>query len=144
MTEQTKKQSNLKLIIGAVVLVVLIAAFALIYVLFGAKTVEGSKHVSITVVNKAKEAVTYELDTDAEVLMEAMRDAESQGLTYSGTEGQYGIMVSTVNGELADYSVDGGYWSFYVNGDYCNYGIDTQPVADGDAFKIAYETSMVE
>ena len=48
-------------------------------------------------------------------------------------------MISTINGEVADYNINGAYWSFYVNGEYCNYGIDTQPVADGDAFVIAYE-----
>ena len=32
----------------------------------------------------------------------------------------------------------GAYWGFSVNGQYCNYGIDEQPVEDGDAFVIAY------
>jgi len=63
---------------------------------------------------------------------------EADGLTFDGDEGEYGMMVMTVNGETADYNVDQSYWSFYVNGEYCNYGIDTQPVADGDAFKIVY------
>ena len=64
---------------------------------------------------------------------------EAEGLTYDGTESEYGMMVSTVNGEVADYNVDGSYWGFYVNDTYCNYGIDTQPVMDGDAFVIKYE-----
>jgi len=63
---------------------------------------------------------------------------EAEGLTYSGTEGAYGLMIDTVNGETADYSVDASYWSFNVNGEYCNYGIDQQPVNDGDAFSIVY------
>ena len=63
---------------------------------------------------------------------------EAEGLTFSGTESEYGMMVDTVNGERADYNQDGAYWSFYINGEYCNYGIDTQPVADKDAFSICY------
>ena len=50
------------------------------------------------------------------------------------------LMISSINGEVADYNVDSSYWSFYVNDEYCNYGIDTQPVKDGDAFAIVYTT----
>jgi hypothetical protein len=34
--------------------------------------------------------------------------------------------------------LDGAYWSFNVNGEYCNYGVSEQPVEDGDAFEIVY------
>ena len=67
---------------------------------------------------------------------------EAEGLTFEGTESQYGLMVEVVNGEKVDFNVDKSYWGFYVNGDYCNYGIDTQPVEDGDAFKIEYTISQ--
>ncbi|MEE0967314.1 MAG: DUF4430 domain-containing protein, partial [Bacilli bacterium] len=43
-----------------------------------------------------------------------------------------------VNGVTADYNTDGAYWGFYVNEEYCNYGIDQQPVNDQDAFQIVY------
>lgn len=99
---------------------------------------EGSKSVTIEVVNKEKESTTYRLKTDAEYLRQVMEEAE--GLEFSGTESEYGMMVETVNGETADYAADSAYWSFYVNGEYCNYGIETQPVADGDAFSIVYTT----
>ena len=69
---------------------------------------------------------------------------EADGLTFEGTESEYGMMINTVNGETADYSIDGSYWSFYVNEDYCNYGIDSQPVVDGDAFKIVYTTEFAQ
>ena len=36
------------------------------------------------------------------------------------------------------------YWSFYVNDEYCNYGIDSQPVHDGDKFRIEYTVSATE
>ena len=47
-------------------------------------------------------------------------------------------MVDTVNGVRADYTLDGAYWSFLVNGEYSSYGIDTQPIEDGDTFSIVY------
>ena len=131
-----EKKMNKKLLLGAGILVALIAVFAIVFALFSAKPVEGSKAITIEVVNKTQESTIYELKTDAEYLRGAMDEAK--GLTYDGSESEYGMMVSTVNGEIADYNVDQSYWGFYVNGEYCNYGIDTQPVYDGDAFRIVY------
>lgn len=129
-------KSNRKLFIGIGLLAVFIAALTLIYSAFGAKPVQGSKAVTIEVVNQAQESTIYELHTDAEYLRQAMEEAE--GLTFSGTESQFGLMIDTVNGIRADYTLDNAYWSFLVNGEYSNYGIDTQPVMDGDTFTIAY------
>ncbi|MBS7240683.1 MAG: DUF4430 domain-containing protein [Acetatifactor sp.] len=133
--EETKK-TNKKAVIGIAAVAALVVILAIVYVVFRQKPVEGSKAITITVVNKAAEETTYEVKTDAEYLRQAMEEAE--GLTFSGAESEYGMMVDTVNGERADYNLDGAYWSFYINGEYCNYGIDTQPVADKDAFSICY------
>ena len=135
---EQKKMSKGKIALALGVLVAVVAILIGVYAAFGAKPVEGSKNITIEVVNKAAESTVYELATDAEFLRQAMDEAE--GLTYDGTESEYGLMVSTVNGEVADYSVNCSYWSFYVNDEYCNYGIDTQPVMDGDAFSIVYTT----
>jgi hypothetical protein len=47
-------------------------------------------------------------------------------------------MYLIVDGEEASWEKDNAYWGFFVNGEYCNYGISEQPVHDGDAFTIAY------
>lgn len=125
-----------KKLLGATLFVALIAVLAVVFFSFREKPVEGSKAITIEVVNKAGESTEYALKTDAEYLRQAMEEAD--GLTFSGTEDDYGMMVDTVNGEKADYTADGAYWSFYVNEEYCNYGIDSQPVEDGDAFQIVY------
>jgi len=125
-----------KIILGVSGVVVLVAALVAVWMIFGAKPQEGAKAITIEVINSADESTMYELNTDAEYLRQAMDEAE--GLTYDGTESEYGMMISTVNGEVADYNMNGAYWGFYVNGEYCNYGIDTQPVLDGDAFVIEY------
>lgn len=122
--------------LGAGLVVALIAVFALIFVNFSEKPVEGSKEISIEVINQAEESELYELKTDAEFLRQAMEEAK--GLEFSGQESEYGLMVEVVNGESAIYDKDNAYWSFMVNGEYSNYGIDTQPVEDGDAFQIVY------
>lgn len=135
MTE-TNKKMNKKLIGGFAALVAVIAVFVVLFVVFREKPVVGSKAISIEVVDKTQTSVVYEVKTDAEYLRQAMEEAD--GLTFSGEEGPYGLAISTVNGERADYTLDGAYWGFFVNGEYCNYGIDTQPVLDGDQFSIVY------
>ena len=125
-----------KIIIGAGSLVALVAAFIIIWFNFREKPVEGSKEVTIEVVDSKGKSTVYELKTDVLYLKEAMDEAK--GLEYSGTESQYGLMIEVVNGETAIYTENGAYWSFYVNGEYCNYGIETQPLEDGDEFQIVY------
>lgn len=136
------KKGNKKVIIGAVALVAVVAILAIVYVAFREKPVEGSKAITIEVTGKSGEMKEYQVRTDAEYLRQAME--ETEGLTFSGAESEYGLMVDTVNGDLADYNADGAYWGFYVNGEYCNYGIDTQPVEDGDVFGIVYTTDTAE
>jgi len=127
---------NKKKLLGLGALIIIIAAFAIIYGKFSEKPVEGSKAVTIEVINSKEESTMYELQTDAEYLQQAMDEAE--GLEYVGEEGPYGIQVMSVNGEEAVYETDAAYWGFFVNGEYCNYGISEQPVEDGDAFQIVY------
>lgn len=127
-----------KMLLGGGILAIAIIAMALIWTNFREKPVEGMKEISITVVNSKDESEVYEVKTDAEFLAEAMDDAKEKGLSYKGEEGPYGLTVIEVNGERAVYEEEGTYWSFYVNGEYCNYGISEQPVENGDAFKIVY------
>ena len=138
----TEKKFNKKALIGVVAMIAVIAVMATVFVTFRAKPVAGSKEIVIEVVDNNQETTTYELKTDAEYLEQAMEEAD--GLTYSGTEGPYGLMIDTVNGLTANFNTDGAYWSFYVNDEYCMYGMSEQPVLDGDTFTIKYETSMVE
>lgn len=134
--QEKKAGSNKKIIIGIALVVAVIAILAVVYALFRAKPAEGSKEITIEVVNKEQESRMYEVKTNAEYLRQAME--ETEGLAFEGQDSEYGMMVESVNGETASYETDGAYWSFYVNGEYCNYGIDTQPVLNGDAFRIEY------
>lgn len=130
MTENKKK------IVSIGVLAAAVALLAVVFLAFRQKPVEGSKAITIEVVDNEQKNITYDVKTDAEYLRQAMEEAN--GLEFSGTESEYGMMMTTVNGVTADYNVNGAYWSFYINGEYCNYGIDTQPVHDRDAFRIVY------
>lgn len=129
----SKQKKNFILIGGFLCLVALLAC---LYFNFSEKPAVGSKAITIEVINQNEEVTVYQVQTDAEYLRQAMQEAE--GLTFSGLEGPYGLMVTAVNGQTADYDTDGAYWSFMVNSEYCNYGIDQQPIADQDIFQIIY------
>ena len=123
-------------VIGVIVLVVLVAAMAVAYVSFSEKPSQGEKQVTIEVITADETSSLYEVLTDGEYLIDAMNNAD--GLTFEGEEGPYGMSISHINGVRADYVLDGAYWAFYVNDEYCNYGISEQPIEDGDEFKIVY------
>ncbi len=129
-----KKKHIIALLLAAVI----VAGMVFAYSAFSEKPTEGTKEITIEVVDKNEISTLYEVKTDAEYLIGAMEEAE--GLTFDGSEGQYGFTVSEINGTAADFTVDSSYWAFYVNGEYCNYGISEQPVNDGDAFRIVYST----
>ena len=136
-----EKKQNKKVILGVVAFLAVVVLMGAVYYFTRPETSKGAKEVEITVVSKDGEKTEYQIGTDAEYLQQAMDEAKEEGLTYSGTEGEFGLMVDTVNGEKAVYEENGAYWGFTVNGEYCNYGIAEQPVADGDEFEIVYTLS---
>lgn len=112
----------------------------------GSETASGSesaaavKNISIEVVDKDGNKKEYKEETDAEFLKEAMDDlSEESDFSYSGSESAYGIMVDHVNGQRADYTLDGAYWAIYVNDAYGNNGIESQTVTDGHTYSFRYE-----
>ena len=130
------KKFNKKALIAVGILVVVLTAMAAVFFIFRPKPAEGSKSITIEVINSAQESKMYELKTDAEYLRQAMEEAK--GLEFSGTESEeFGLTLITVNGEDTDFN-NGSYWGIFVNGEYGMYGIDSQPVYDGDAFQIVY------
>lgn len=122
--------------IGALLVLVVVMAFA--YSTFKEKPVEGSKAVTLEVINSKEESVVYELQTDAAYLEEVMNEAKEQGFSYEAEEGEYGLMINAINGERAVFEENGAYWGFFVNDEYCNYGVSEQPVEDGDTFAIVF------
>jgi len=122
-----------KKILSVAALAFLAALMLFAYVAFAEKTVAGDKFVTVEVTDNSGSVTVYEVQSNAEYLIQVMEQAE--GLTFAFTEGQYGASVHTVNGLRADYALDGAYWSFFVNEEYCNYGISQQPVEDGDRFQ---------
>lgn len=136
MSEKKNVGNKKKILLAVGALVLVAAIFAGVYFALAPKASAGGKQITIEVIDDAQASTVYEVSTDAEYLGDAIR--ETEGLEVSGTESEYGLMVDTVNGVVADYNENGAYWAFYVDGEYCMYGMDQQPIEDGQAYQIVY------
>ena len=126
-----------KYLYGIVAVAAAIVVMLVIYLVGKPDVTLGSKSVDIAVTDDEGYEKQYFINTEAQYLKQVMDELEQKDFEYSGKEGEYGLYVDTVNGIKADNI--NAYWAFYVNGEYCNYSIDRQPVNDGDVFEIVYE-----
>lgn len=126
-------QKNTKQIVGisAVVLVLLIAAFTATWLLSRPQTAEGQKTITVDIVLADGTTETLTIETDEEYLRGVL---EQEGL-ISGTESEFGLFVTTVNGTTVD-EANQEWWSFSKNGEALMTGVGETPVADGDHFEI--------
>ena len=135
-----KNNKVLKWIISFALVIVL---FLGIYKFFGPKTTEGSKEITVQVIDAEGTSTSYNIKTDAEFLKEAMDElAKKQDFSYDGYDSDYGIFITSINGVTADYNTDAAYWAIYVNDNYGDYGIDQQPVTDGYTYTFTYERAQ--
>jgi len=95
----------------------------------------GKGEITVQVEVKAEEqSITFTLHTDKTVLGEALAEHE----LITGTEGEFGMFVKTVNG--MSLPVENSYWAFYKNGEYMMVGVDSATIADGEHYELVYET----
>lgn len=128
-------KKKIVIIIAAVLaLAALVGGMTALYLALRPDTAEGSKHISVTVVHKDGTQREFTYDTDEEYLGAVLTEA---GL-IEGEDGPYGLMISAVDGEVADWNVDQGYWALYVGEEYATTGIDTTPVYDGSSYTLEY------
>lgn len=95
---------------------------------------EGETQFDFVVVDENGVETKFEIHTDKKIVGEALVDVD----LIQGDEGEYGLMVTTVNGITKDYNKDGAYWAFYVNDEYAMSGVDTTEIVEGHvyAFKV--------
>lgn len=89
--------------------------------------------ITVTVVHKDGASKDFTVKTEKETLGEALTD---EGL-IAGEDSPYGLYVKTVDGETVD-DANQEWWCFTKGGESVNTGVDSTPVADGDAFEITF------
>lgn len=122
-------------VILSILSLVLIVAMALTFSACGNdETTNGDVKTEKTFVFKVIELdeseKSFTVTTTASTVGEALTD---KGL-ISGTMGDYGLMVDTVNGQKYDYNADGAYWAFYVDGAYATSGVDTTEIDESRVY----------
>ena len=115
-------------------LLLLLAVF-LIWQFTRPEPVSGAKTVSLDVVHSDASVNTFTINTDAETLRGALEQVE--GL-IAGDDGPYGLMVNTVDGETADWSIDQSWWCLTKDGEFLDTGIDSTMIEDGDHYEFTY------
>lgn len=90
--------------------------------------------ITIAVINKAGETTEQQVTTTGTTLADALVDSGMVEENYD----DYGLFFDTVNGEKADYSVDGSYWALSKDGEYLMTGASSTPIADGEHYELTY------
>lgn len=117
-------------IIALVALCVFAAGFFGVYQIMRPKATEGAKAIQVEIVIAGESVKTYDLNTDAEYLRQALEEKN----LIQGDESAFGLYVKTVDGVTADES-NQEWWCFTKDGGQLMTGVDDTPVADGDHFE---------
>ena len=125
---------NKKVWIGLAALVAAVCLMAGLWLIAREQTVEGAKAITVTVVHKDQSRKDFHYHTDARYLSEVLLDEN----LVEGENGEYGLMISAVDGETADWNVDKGYWALYIGEEYATTGAESTVVTDGAVYKLVY------
>ena len=126
---------NRKLVWLLIALVVLFAVVGGLYAANRPNAASGEKKITVTVVDAQQQSEQFVIRTDAAYL----RGALEQENLIAGEDSGTGLFVKTVHGITADDAKQ-EWWCFTKNGESLMTGVDTTPIADGDAFAITLTT----
>ena len=125
---------NKKLILIAVAVVAVIAVLLGVYAATRPETAAGEKTITVIVVHKDNTQKEFTFVTEEEFLGPVLL---AEGIA-EGEEGPYGLTILSVDGETADWNVDGSYWALFIGNEYATTGADTTPINDGNVFRLVY------
>ena len=98
------------------------------------KAQAGGKTFTVTVVHSDGTEREFTYTSDQEYLGAVL---QAEGLV-TGTPGEFGLYMDSVDGETASWEENGAYWAFYEGEDYATASIDLTPITDGAAYKLVY------
>ena len=101
----------------------------------GATIGTGATAITVEVQSGDGKSISFTVNTDEETVGAALLKLG----VVSGEDSQYGLYVKSVNGETADYDVDGTYWAFYVNGEYAMASVDAYTPEAGTTYGFRVE-----
>ena len=114
---------------------VLLMLLASVFVVSCKKEDGEEKTFTFTVVHADGTTKDFEITTTRAYLSDALTDEK----LISGEDSQYGLYVTTVNGEYHKWEDDGKYWALYVNGEYAGAGVESTEIEDGASYSFKAE-----
>lgn len=130
-----KKQFKAIFKFSAVVMLIAVMAFTLISCDKDNNDVNTDAiTIVVEVINKAGESSEFDVTTTGTTLADALLEAK----LVEGTNDEYGLYITTVNGEVADYSADQSYWAISKDGEYLMTGASSTDIADGEHYELTY------
>ena len=129
-----KQRKHIWTILGAAAFCGLAILLAVVWKASQPPAESGEKQVTVEVIHSGGGQAEFTYETDLEYLGQLLRE---EGL-ISGTESEYGLFVDTVDGETADYSLNGSWWRLSCNGTDAETGVDGVALHDGDTYTWTY------
>jgi len=94
----------------------------------------GGENKVVVEVKAEDKSVTFIVNTDKTTVGAALLEYN----LIDGEQSNFGLYIKKVNGITADYDIDKSYWSFYINGEYANTGVDGTEITEGAEYKLEY------
>ena len=96
---------------------------------------DGETQFYFVAVDRDGDATVYLVHTDEQTVGEALDDED----LIETEERDYGMYVSEVDGEEADYVNEGEYWALFVDGEYCSESIDSLKIDENAVYIMRIE-----
>ena len=91
--------------------------------------------IAVDVIGKDGNTKKFEIKTTAKNLEDALLEGEP---LIAGDESEYGLYITTVDGEVADYDKDKAYWCIMKDDEPLTTGAKDTKIADGEHYKLVY------
>ena len=130
-TKEEKYMKKKGIAVAGILLVLLCVIAGFMAAKFKPQTTAGEKEVAVVVVHGNQEEKTFTFQTDAEYLREVLEENE----LVEGQESQYGLFITSVDGEAADDTKQ-QWWCITKGGEQVNTSADEVPVQDGDQYEL--------
>lgn len=130
-----KKPNRMKVFLATVVFLAIIAIMIFVYIrnedLKSEKASEGSKNITVKVINPEEEPEIFNLSTDAQNLRQALDEKE----LIQGEDSGFGFFITEVNGRKADEAKQ-EWWCITKGGEEVMEGIDQIVIQDKDQYEL--------
>lgn len=120
--------------ISVLILALMMLALACLFAACGSQEAEKKYTITVIVVNDKAEEKTFTVKTDRENLADALLDEK----LVSGSDSEWGLVIDTVDGLRADYSVDQSWWALYEDDKMSEVGASSLQLKDGGVYKLVY------